>query len=139
MQLKTQSGPLKGHLTIPGDKSISHRSIIFGALAQGQTRVYDILRGEDVLSTMQVFRDLGVSIEDDGQVVTIEGLGFSGFRAPDKPLDMGNSGTSIRLISGVLAGSDFTVEMVGDDSLSKRPMDRVAIPLRRMGVTIEIT
>ena len=137
MQLKTQSGPLKGHLTIPGDKSISHRSIIFGALAQGQTRVYDILRGEDVLSTMQVFRDLGVSIEDDGQVVTIEGLGFSGFRAPDKPLDMGNSGTSIRLISGVLAGSDFTVEMVGDDSLSKRPMDRVAIPLRRMGVTIE--
>ena len=94
------------------------------------------MRGEDVLSTIQVFRDLGVSIQDDGDVIRIQGVGFHGLQAPTAPLDMGNSGTSIRLISGVLAGQDFSVTMVGDDSLSKRPMDRVAIPLRQMGVEI---
>lgn len=136
MKLKTNSKGLKGTIRVPGDKSISHRSIIFGSLAQGETKVYDILRGEDVLSTIQVFRDLGVSIQDDGDVIRIQGVGFQGLQAPTSPLDMGNSGTSIRLISGVLAGQDFAVTMVGDDSLSKRPMDRVAIPLRRMGVEI---
>lgn len=85
---------------------------------------------------MQVFRDLGVTIEDDGQVITIHGVGFDGLKAPQNKLDMGNSGTSIRLISGVLAGQDFEVEMFGDDSLSKRPMDRVTIPLSQMGVTV---
>ena len=114
----------------------NHRSIIFGSLAKGETKVYDILRGEDVLSTIQVFRDLGVSIQDDGDVIRIQGVGFQGLQVPTSPLDMGNSGTSIRLISGVLAGQDFAVTMVGDDSLSKRPMDRVAIPLRQMGVEI---
>ena len=89
-----------------------------------------------MLSTIQVFRDLGVSIQDDGDVIRIQGVGFQGLQAPTAPLDMGNSGTSIRLISGVLAGQDFAVTMVGDDSLSKRPMDRVAIPLRQMGVEI---
>jgi len=89
-----------------------------------------------VLSTIQVFRDLGVSIQDDGDVIRIQGVGFQGLQVPTAPLDMGNSGTSIRLISGVLAGQDFSVTMVGDDSLSKRPMDRVAIPLRQMGVDI---
>ena len=133
MKLKTNSKGLKGTIRVPGDKSISHRSIIFGSLAQGETKVYDILRGEDVLSTIQVFRDLGVSIQDDGDVIRIQGVGFQGLQAPTSPLDMGNSGTSIRLISGVLAGQDFAVTMVGDDSLSKRPMDRVAIPLRQMG------
>ncbi|MDR3960836.1 MAG: 3-phosphoshikimate 1-carboxyvinyltransferase, partial [Streptococcus sp.] len=127
---------LKGTIRVPGDKSISHRSIIFGSLAKGETKVYDILRGEDVLSTIQVFRDLGVSIQDDGDVIRIQGVGFQGLQAPTAPLDMGNSGTSIRLISGVLAGQDFAVTMVGDYSLSKRPMDRVAIPLRQMGVEI---
>ncbi|MBP2623036.1 3-phosphoshikimate 1-carboxyvinyltransferase [Streptococcus oricebi] len=136
MKLQTNSRGLQGRLKVPGDKSISHRSIIFGSLAEGETRVYDILRGEDVLSTMQVFRDLGVDIQDDGQVVRIEGRGFSGLKAPKNPLDMGNSGTSIRLISGLLAGQDFAVEMFGDDSLSKRPMDRVTIPLRQMGAEI---
>ena len=136
MKLKTNSKGLKGTIRVPGDKSISHRSIIFGSLAQGETKVYDILRGEDVLSTIQVFRDLGVSIQDDGDVIRIQGVGFQGLQAPTSPLDMGNSGTSIRLISGVLAGQDFAVTMVGDDSLSKRPMDRVAIPLRQMGVEI---
>ena len=136
MKLRTNSKGLRAIIRVPGDKSISHRSIIFGSLATGETKVYDILRGEDVLSTIQVFRDLGVSIQDDGDVIRIQGVGFQGLQAPTDPLDMGNSGTSIRLISGVLAGQDFSVTMVGDDSLSKRPMDRVAIPLRQMGVEI---
>lgn len=136
MKLETKAQGLHGSLRIPGDKSISHRSIMFGSLAKGVTTVRDILRGEDVLSTMQVFRDLGVTIEDDGDVVRIHGVGFDGLKAPKNKLDMGNSGTSIRLISGVLAGQDFDVEMFGDDSLSKRPMDRVTIPLRQMGVDV---
>lgn len=136
MKLSTNVKGLKGRIRVPGDKSISHRSIIFGSLAKGVTTVHDILRGEDVLSTMQVFRDLGVQIEDDGNLVKIHGVGFEGLQAPKNKLDMGNSGTSIRLISGVLAGQDFEAEMFGDDSLSKRPMDRVTIPLRQMGVEI---
>ena len=136
MKLETKAQGLHGSLRIPGDKSISHRSIMFGSLAKGVTTVRDILRGEDVLSTMQVFRDLGVTIEDDGDVIRIHGVGFDGLKAPQNKLDMGNSGTSIRLISGVLAGQDFDVEMFGDDSLSKRPMDRVTIPLRQMGVEV---
>ena len=136
MKLKTNIGHLNGSIRVPGDKSISHRSIIFGSLAEGVTKVYDILRGEDVLSTMQVFRDLGVKIEDKDGVITIQGVGMDGLKAPKNALDMGNSGTSIRLISGVLAGADFEVEMFGDDSLSKRPMNRVTLPLKRMGVSI---
>ena len=136
MKLKTNVNHLNGSIRVPGDKSISHRSIIFGSLAEGETKVYDILRGEDVLSTMQVFRDLGVEIEDKDGVITIQGVGMDGLKAPQNALDMGNSGTSIRLISGVLAGADFEVEMFGDDSLSKRPMDRVTLPLKKMGVTI---
>ena len=136
MKLITNINHLNGSIRVPGDKSISHRSIIFGSLAEGETKVYDILRGEDVLSTMQVFRDLGVEIEDKDGVVTIQGVGMDGLKAPQNALDMGNSGTSIRLISGVLAGADFEVEMFGDDSLSKRPMDRVTLPLKKMGVSI---
>ena len=136
MKLKTNIKHLNGSIRVPGDKSISHRSIIFGSLAEGETKVYDILRGEDVLSTIQVFRDLGVEIEDKDGVVTIQGVGMDGLKEPQNALDMGNSGTSIRLISGVLAGSDFEVEMFGDDSLSQRPMDRVTLPLKKMGVTI---
>lgn len=136
MQLRTNAKGLAGCIRVPGDKSISHRSIMFGSLAKGVTTVHDILRGEDVLSTMQVFRDLGVQIEDDGNVVTIHGVGFAGLQAPTNKLNMGNSGTSIRLISGVLAGQDFVAEMFGDDSLSKRLMDRITIPLRQMGVQI---
>lgn len=128
MKLQTNATGLSGKLKVPGDKSISHRSIMFGSLAKGTTRVHDILRGEDVLSTMAVFRELGVSIEDKGDEVVVHGVGFDGLRAPQKRLDMGNSGTSIRLISGVLAGQPFSAEMFGDDSLSKRPMDRVTMP-----------
>ncbi|MGV3322432.1 3-phosphoshikimate 1-carboxyvinyltransferase [Streptococcus hyovaginalis] len=136
MKLRTNIRALEGTIRVPGDKSISHRSIIFGSLAKGVTRVHDILRGEDVLSTMQVFRDLGVTIEDNGDVVEVHGVGFDGLQAPKNDLDMGNSGTSIRLISGVLAGQDFEATMFGDDSLSKRPMDRVTLPLSQMGVTV---
>ena len=136
MKLATGSKGLNGTIRVPGDKSISHRSIIFGSIAKGQTIVQGILRGEDVLSTIQVFRDLGVSIEDDGEVIRIQGRGFHGLSAPENPLDMGNSGTSMRLISGVLAGQDFSATMIGDDSLSKRPMDRIAQPLRQMGVVL---
>lgn len=136
MKLRTNTRALEGTIRVPGDKSISHRSIIFGSLAKGVTRVHDILRGEDVLSTMQVFRDLGVTIEDNGDVVEVHGVGFDGLQPPKNDLDMGNSGTSIRLISGVLAGQDFEATMFGDDSLSKRPMDRVTVPLSQMGVTV---
>lgn len=136
MKLRTNAKGLRGSLRVPGDKSISHRSIIFGSLAKGVTKVHDILRGEDVLSTMQVFRDLGVKIEDKGDLVEIHGCGFDGLQEPQRPLDMGNSGTSMRLIAGVLAGQNFSAQMVGDDSLSKRPMDRVSLPLRQMGVEI---
>ncbi|MBN2959584.1 MAG: 3-phosphoshikimate 1-carboxyvinyltransferase [Streptococcus gordonii] len=136
MKLRTNAKGLRGNLRVPGDKSISHRSIIFGSLAKGVTKVHDILRGEDVLSTMQVFREMGVQIEDKGDLVEIHGCGFDGLQEPQRPLDMGNSGTSMRLIAGVLAGQNFSVQMVGDDSLSKRPMDRISLPLRQMGVEI---
>ena len=136
MKLKTNIRHLHGSIRVPGDKSISHRSIIFGSLAEGETKVYDILRGEDVLSTMQVFREMGVQIEDKGDLVEIHGCGFDGLQEPQHPLDMGNSGTSMRLITGVLAGQNFSAQMVGDDSLSKRPMDRISLPLRQMGVEI---
>ena len=136
MKLRTNAKGLKGTLRVPGDKSISHRSIIFGSLAKGVTKVHNILRGEDVLSTIRVFREMGVKIEDKGNLVEIKGCGFDGLQAPKNPLNMGNSGTSMRLISGVLAGCNFGVQMIGDDSLSKRPMDRIALPLRQMGVNI---
>ena len=136
MKLRTNAKGLRGSLRVPGDKSISHRSIIFGSLAKGVTKVHDILRGEDVLSTMQVFREMGVQIEDKGDLVEIHGCGFDGLQEPQRPLDMGNSGTSMRLIAGVLASQNFSAQMVGDDSLSKRPMDRISLPLRQMGVEI---
>lgn len=136
MKLRTNAKGLKGTLRVPGDKSISHRSIIFGSLAKGVTKIHNILRGEDVLSTIQAFREMGVKIEDKGNLVEIKGCGFDGLQAPKNPLNMGNSGTSMRLISGVLAGCNFSVQMIGDDSLSKRPMDRIALPLRQMGVNI---
>ncbi|WP_081165030.1 3-phosphoshikimate 1-carboxyvinyltransferase [Lactococcus garvieae] len=137
MKLKTNATALTGSLTIPGDKSISHRSIMFGAIAHGQTKVHHILRAEDVLSTMKAFQALGVEIEDKDGIVCIEGKGFESLKASPEPLDMGNSGTSMRLMSGILAGLTFQTELCGDASLSKRPMDRVAIPLQQMGAKIE--
>lgn len=131
-------GSLNGKIRVPGDKSISHRSIMLGSLAEGVTHVSGFLEGEDALATLNAFRAMGVKIEgpDNGKVV-IHGVGMHGLKAPDGPLDLGNSGTSIRLMSGLLAGQGFDVEMVGDASLSKRPMRRVTEPLAMMGAKID--
>ena len=131
-------GCLHGRIRVPGDKSISHRSIMLGAIAEGTTEVSGFLEGADSLATLQAFRDMGVSIEGphDGHVV-IHGVGLRGLQAPQNPLDMGNSGTAMRLMAGILAGQAFESELVGDASLSKRPMKRVTDPLGQMGARIE--
>lgn len=131
-------GSVSGELRIPGDKSISHRSIMLGSLADGITEVEGFLEGEDALATLQAFRDMGVVIEgpDQGRV-RIHGVGLHGLQAPPGPLYVGNSGTTMRLMAGLLAGQAFDTELTGDDSLSKRPMNRVANPLRDMGANIE--
>ncbi len=131
-------GSLHGELRVPGDKSISHRSIMLGALADGVTDVSGFLEGEDALATMRAFRAMGVQIEgpDQGRV-RIQGVGLRGLRAPSTTLDCGNSGTTMRLLTGLLAGQGFAVTLDGDSSLRKRPMERVAKPLRAMGARIE--
>ena len=131
-------GNAVGDIRVPGDKSMSHRSIMLGSLAEGLTEVTGFLEGEDSLATLQSFRDMGVVIEGPEQGrVAINGVGLHGLKAPGKPLYLGNSGTSIRLLSGLLAGQAFDVELTGDASLSGRPMGRVADPLREMGAVIE--
>ena len=131
-------GSVNGELRVPGDKSISHRSIMLGSLAEGVTEVEGFLEGEDALATLQAFRDMGVVIEGpvNGRV-KIHGVGLHGLKQPPGPLYVGNSGTSMRLLSGLLAGQAFDSELTGDESLSKRPMNRVANPLRDMGADIE--
>lgn len=129
-------GPLRGKITVPGDKSVSHRSVILGALAEGETRISGFLTGEDCLSTVACFRKLGVTIDTDGTEVRVLGAGLTGLREPDDILDCGNSGTTARLILGVLAGQPFFSVLTGDGSLRKRPMGRVAEPLRQMGAQI---
>jgi len=130
-------GKVAGQLRVPGDKSISHRSIMFGALAEGTTTVSGFLEGEDALATLQAFRDMGVHIEgpQNGQV-TIHGVGLHGLKAPKNKLDLGNSGTAMRLMTGLLAAQSFNSELVGDESLSQRPMKRVTEPLALMGAHI---
>ncbi|UXZ04740.1 bifunctional prephenate dehydrogenase/3-phosphoshikimate 1-carboxyvinyltransferase [Moraxella nasicaprae] len=128
-----------GTITVPGDKSISHRSIMFGSLADGVTKVSGFLQGEDALATLQAFSDMGVKIEREGDQVVIHGVGIDGLNAPNKPLYMGNSGTSMRLLAGILSAQQFDSVMTGDVSLSKRPMERVAKPLRQMGAIIQST
>ncbi len=129
---------LSGQLQVPGDKSISHRSIIFGSLAEGVTTVDGFLEGEDALATLQAFRDMGVAIEgpDEGRVV-IHGVGMRGLKAPSGAVYLGNSGTSMRLLAGLLSAQPFNSVLTGDTSLSKRPMNRVAKPLREMGAVIK--
>lgn len=131
-------GRLNGRLRVPGDKSISHRAIMLGALAEGVTRVSGFLEGEDCLATLKAFRAMGVRIKGPEQGrLTIYGVGLQGLRAPKAPLYLGNSGTSMRLLAGLLAGQAFDVELGGDSSLSNRPMERVTEPLSRMGARIE--
>ena len=136
----TPGGSLSGRVRVPGDKSISHRSIMLGALADGVTEVQGFLEGEDSLATLKAFRAMGVHIDgpDDGRVV-INGVGMHGLKAPSVALDLGNSGTSMRLLSGLLSGQTFDVELVGDHSLMGRPMRRVTEPLATMGAVIETT
>lgn len=130
----------QGKFTVPGDKSVSHRSIMFGAIAEGTTHVTGFLEGEDALATLQAFRDMGVSIEGpkNGEV-TIHGVGMQGLKAPAGAIYMGNSGTSMRLLAGMLSAQQFDSVMTGDASLTKRPMERIAKPLREMGAQIQTT
>ena len=127
---------LSGVITIPGDKSISHRAIMMGSIANGVTKVSGFLEGNDSLATLKSFQKMGVDIDQSGSKLTIKGLGMHGLKAPTKPLDLGNSGTSIRLMSGLLSAQSFDSELCGDESLSKRPMDRIIDPLRQMGAKI---
>lgn len=131
-------GQVKGRIRVPGDKSVSHRSIMLGALAQGTTHITGFLEGEDAMATLQAFRDMGVVIEGpvDGKVV-VHGVGLDGLKPPPGPLYVGNSGTTIRLMAGLMAGQSFDVELSGDVSLNKRPMERVAKPLRLMGAKVD--
>ena len=136
--LVTPGGSIRGEARVPGDKSVSHRSVMLGALAEGTTEVRGFLEGEDALATVAAFRAMGVSIEGPTRgELKIQGVGLGGLKAPAQPLDMGNSGTSMRLLSGILAGQNFESELVGDISLMKRPMQRVITPLSRMGASID--
>ena len=132
----SHSKSLSGSIRVPGDKSISHRSIMLGSIATGTTRVSGFLQGEDSLATLNAFKEMGVSIERDGSNVTIQGVGMHGLKMPTNSLNLGNSGTSIRLMSGLLSAQSFNSELCGDKSLSKRPMGRVIEPLRQMGADI---
>ncbi len=131
-------GQLRGTLRVPGDKSISHRAVMLGAIADGVTRVSGLLEGEDVLATLAACRAMGLSAEGpvDGRL-TLHGVGLHGLQAAGGPLDMGNSGTAMRLLAGLLAGQPFDSTLIGDDSLSRRPMTRVAEPLNNMGARID--
>jgi 3-phosphoshikimate 1-carboxyvinyltransferase len=131
-------GVLKGRIRVPGDKSISHRSIMLASIAEGETRISGFLEGEDAIATINAFRALGVRIEGpEGGIVTVHGVGLHGLRRPGAALDCGNAGTAMRLLAGLLAGQAFDCELTGDESLRQRPMKRIADPLNRMGAFIE--
>jgi 3-phosphoshikimate 1-carboxyvinyltransferase len=132
----TKASPLKGEITIPGDKSISHRSVMFGSIAKGTTEISHFLSGADCLSTISCFQSMGVSIDIKGDSVLVKGRGLRGLKKPVDTLDCGNSGTTTRLISGILAAQDFDVTLTGDDSIKKRPMKRIMEPLSLMGAEI---
>lgn len=135
MEIKKQTR-LRGELTVPGDKSISHRAVMFGSLAQGTTRITHFLEGADCLSTISCFRKMGVDIERNASEILVHGKGLHGLSAPSEILDVGNSGTTTRLISGILAGQSFTSELNGDTSIQSRPMKRIMTPLQSMGADI---
>jgi len=128
---------LSGTITVPGDKSISHRAVMFGALASGSTEITGFLTGADCMSTISCFKKLGIDIEVSGDKVTVHGKGLNGLKEPKDTLDVGNSGTTIRLISGILAAQPFSCKITGDTSIQKRPMNRVIKPLSLMGAKIK--
>ncbi|MGD7045430.1 3-phosphoshikimate 1-carboxyvinyltransferase [Jeotgalibacillus proteolyticus] len=132
-----QNPVLKGSIKVPGDKSISHRSIMFGALAHGKTTVRGFLKGDDCLSTIKCFRSMGVQIDEMDDEIVIHGVGFQGLKEPKDLLDVGNSGTTTRLLLGILAGLPFHSVVIGDDSIASRPMRRVTDPLKQMGADID--
>jgi len=132
----TPGRTLKGTITVPGDKSVSHRAIILTALAEGTSTVSSYCRGEDCLNTMRALQALGVRIEETPNQLTVHGKGFWGLTEPNGPIDCGNSGTGIRLLAGLLAGQDFFTVLTGDESIRRRPMGRVVKPLREMGAVI---
>ncbi|MCQ2010906.1 3-phosphoshikimate 1-carboxyvinyltransferase [Sporolactobacillus sp. STSJ-5] len=134
-----QQQGLQGALEVPGDKSISHRSIFFGAISTGDTEITHFLSSEDCLRTMQAFGDMGVSIERTKDRVLVHGVGLNGLRQPNHALNMGNSGTTTRLMLGLLSGQPFTTELFGDQSLSRRPMKRVTEPLSQLGARFKVT
>lgn len=136
MKFTRQKQPLKGELSVPGDKSISHRAVMFGALARGTTEVTNFLQGADCLSTISCFQKLGITIENTPQKILIHGKGLHGLTAPSAVLDTGNSGTTTRLISGILAGQNFETVLNGDASIQSRPMRRIMDPLTQMGADI---
>jgi len=127
---------LCGEVTVPGDKSISHRSVMFGSIAKGTTEIHNFLEGADCLSTISCFRNMGIDIEKKNGIVTVHGNGLHGLKAPHQILDCGNSGTTTRLISGILAPQPFDVVLTGDESIQKRPMKRIIEPLSLMGADI---
>ncbi|MBR6399843.1 MAG: 3-phosphoshikimate 1-carboxyvinyltransferase [Firmicutes bacterium] len=126
-------------ITVPGDKSVSHRAVMFGSIAKGDTKITGFLTGDDCMSTISCFKKLGIDIETDGENVVVHGKGLHGLTAPTELLDVGNSGTTIRLISGLLSGQDFVCRLNGDASIQKRPMNRVIKPLSLMGAKIKST
>lgn len=128
---------LKGSIKVPGDKSISHRAVMFGSIAEGTTTVDGFLTGEDCLSTISCFKKLGVTIQQEGEKVTIEGKGIEGLKPSSEDLYVGNSGTTIRLMLGILANTPFESTLTGDESIAKRPMNRVTKPLKEMGAAID--
>ena len=126
----------KGEIRVPGDKSISHRAVMFGSIAQGTTEIHGYLQGADCLSTISCFQKMGISIENKGETVLVHGRGLHGLTRPDSVLDCGNSGTTTRLISGILSAQSFDVTLTGDASIQKRPMKRIMEPLSQMGARI---
>ena len=132
----TRTKGLHGTISIPGDKSISHRSIMFGSIAEGTTTIRNFLMGADCLATIDCFRSMGIAIDVSDEVVTVHGKGLHGLTKPDKTLDVGNSGTTTRLISGILSGQDFDATLSGDESLNSRPRKRIMTPLNAMGANI---
>lgn len=137
MEFIKTTKPLRGEITIPGDKSISHRAVMFGAISEGITEVTNFLQGADCLSTISCFRKMGIEIENAKDKIVIHGKGLYGLTAPTETLDAGNSGTTTRLISGILAGQNFSCDLTGDASIQKRPMNRIITPLTMMNASIE--
>jgi len=134
----TPGGAIRGEINVPGDKSVSHRALMLGGIAEGDTRIKGFLDSADCLATLAALQNLGVSIERPGPgKVLVHGVGMHGLRAPARPLDMGNAGTAMRLFMGLLSSQKFNSTLVGDASLSRRPMERVAVPLRLMGAQIK--